>query len=280
MKIVLIGLFCLLFLDSYPQQNDSSFVLEEGCYVIGYEINSSTTNFWYIKKDSSFFAIYTDNNHQIKTVRMGKWQYLGDSMISLQYLPLRSTLLLKSMIEYKAETKGSPDSVYFYGSIKDPQCEYPGTCGFIFDNAKKEYARFRSTAGYGFKSVNTNSNGDFGFVIHKSLYFGSLGVLATSDYYPLTINTFPGNNYHTLIIKVPRKDSTNDIDISKFDERPEIYKYKPFKEKKVRKYIHGELGITFITKDKTILLEKLYEFRKKQPYLVGPIDELIEYLRK
>lgn len=211
---------------------------------------------------------------------MGKWQHLGDSMISIRYVPLESTLLLNSIVEYQAETKGSVDSVYFYGSVKGYDKKPLSYCALVFDNSEREYARFGVAVGYGFRGAHLDANGNFGFAIPKNLYFGSLGISPTPDYYPLTVNTLPDNNYHTLNIILPLKDSTNDIDISKFDFRPEIFKYRPSKPGQKMFVKSSDLPINFITSDKTLLLDILYESRRKQPYLIGPIDELIRYLRK
>lgn len=279
-KTVLFLLLCFCFTNSNSQQNNNNFLLEEGCYSNGYEITPATTNFWYIKKDSSFIWFYTSKNCQIKFIRMGKWHYLGDSVLSLQYYALKSTLLVNSKIDYQAETKGSSDSVYFYGNIKGPNCGLTGHCGLIFDNDKKDYTRYGVSVGYGLRGVTTDVNGNFGFAIHKNLYFGSLGIVSTPDYFPLTITTFPNYNYHTLNITVPLKDSSNDIDINKFDDRPEVYKYRPNPERKKMQANDHDLFINFITKDRTPLLNILYEARKRQPYLVGPIDELIEFLKR
>ena len=255
-------------------------MLKEGCYTRANEISSNTTSFWYIKKDSTFIHVLRwSKNLQIKSIRMGTWHYLGDSMLSLKYQRLKSSLLLNSKIEYHAETKGSPDSVYFNVSIKGLNCALPGYCGLVFDNEKKEYASFGIAVGYGFGGVIVDANGNATFAIHKNLYFGSIGVNTTSGYYPITVTTFPYNNHHTLVITVPLKDSTNDINFISLDDR-EVFRYRPIPPGKKIRVSNADLVINFITKDKTPFLNVLYESKKTQPYLTGPIDELIEYLRR
>ncbi|MEP7236882.1 MAG: hypothetical protein ABI685_03415 [Ferruginibacter sp.] len=281
MRVVFILLICFGCIPIYAQKGKDRLLLKEGSYSYGhYKGNPDKTQFWYIKKDSTFINFYVFNDYNIRAIRMGKWQYLGDSMISFLYVPLKSTLLLNSTIDYHAETKGSSDSVYFYGSVKGSDNKPLPLCGLVFDNLQKEFARFGVAVGYGFTGGHSDANGNFGFTTPKNRYFGSIGIAFTPDYYPLTINTFPGNNYHTLTITVPLKDSSNDIDISKFDFRPEVFKYRPSKPGQNIRVRSGDLLINYITKEKTLLLDVLNEARKKQPYLVGPIDELIEYLRK
>jgi len=282
MRIVFILFFCLGCIPVYAQKNKHSFVLQEGCYSTGhYKGNPDKTQFWYIKKDSTFINFFVFKDYYIGVVRIGKWQLLEDSMISLEYLPLKLTVLLNSTIDYHAETKGSPDSVYFYGSVKGNDNKPLPFCTLILENPEKEFTRFGIAVGYGFRGIGTDANGNFGFGVPKNRYFGTIGIAFTPEYYPLTINTFPNNNYHTLTITVPFKDSTNDIDVSRFNFKPEVFRFHPYKQgQNIRIRRSDDLLINFITSDKTLLLDVLYESRKKQPYLVGPIDELIEYLKK
>ncbi len=279
MRCVITILIFFSCTSSFAQKKSPRFILKEGCYVSGHNFGpADNTTYWYIKKDSTFIHFFETKEYNLKSIRIGKWRYLGDSIISIQYLPLKSTILLNSVVEYRAETKGSVDSVYFYGSVKGYDKKPLSYCALVFDNPEREYARFGLAVGYGFKGTHLDANGNFGFAIPKNLYFGSLGISPTPDHYPLTINTLPNNNYHTLNIILPLKDSTNDIDISKFDFRPDTFRYRPSKPKMRIK--STDLPINFITNNRTLLLDMLYESRKKQPYLVGPIDELIEYLKK
>ncbi len=273
---ILIILLSLFWQNMFGQQRDTAFILNEGCYGRGYKIDAKSYRLLFIKKDSTFIQIIRSTDYKIVLIRMGKWDYLGDSMLSFQYKPLKSTLLLNSTIDYHAETKGSADSVYFNVTLKGPTCAYPGYCGLVFDNEKKEYARFGESVGYGFQGVGAPDNGILIFAIHKRLYSGSFGI-TSNPYYPLIINTFPYNNYHNLVINVPLKDSTNNVDISKFDERPEIFRYRPVPPGVLVR--DHDLLINFITEDRNPLLSILYEAKKRQPYLTGPIDELIEFLK-
>jgi len=280
MRYIIAILFFLGCIPLFAQKKSSPFVLKEGCYVRGHNFGSpDNTTYWYIKKDSTFIHFFETKEYNIKSIRIGKWQYLGDSMISIRYLPLKSTLLLNAVVEYQAETKGSIDSVYFYGSVKGYNKRPLSYCALVFDNYEREYARFGVAVGYGFKGAHPDANGNFSFAIPKNLYFGSLGISPTPDHYPLTINTLANNNYHTLNIILPLKDSTNDIDISKFDYRPDTFRYRTSKTSQNIRVKSSDLLMNFISADKTLLLDLLYESRKKQPYLVGPIDEIIKYLK-
>jgi hypothetical protein len=279
MKAIFLLLLFHCSQNTYSQKTANSFELKEGCYGRRNTLDSTSYRLWFIKNDSTFIYIGRSIDYKIGFIRMGKWYYLGDSMLSFQYKPLKSTLLLNSTIDYHAETKGSADSVYFNVTLKGPTCAYPGYCGLVFDNEKKEYARFGQAVGYGFRGVGVFDNGEVSFTIHKNSYSGSFGVTSSPAYYPLTINTFPNNNYHTLIINVPLKDSTNDVDISKFNEQPEVLRYRPSQPGKKMVFRDHDLLINFITKDRTPLLDILFEAKKRQPYLTGPIDELIEFLK-
>lgn len=280
MKTVFLLLLSFCFGNSYSQMYNKTFVLKEGCYTGRNEITANTSTFWYIKKDSSFIYLFRSKDQKVKTIRMGKWHYVGDSLLSLQFYPLKSSILIDSKIDYYAETKGSADSVYFNISIKGPNCAYPGFCGLVFDNIKKDYDRFGIAVGYGFKGVDADTNGNVIFAIPKNIYFGSVGVTSTPEYYPITINTFPYNNYHTLTISLPLQDSTNDIDVSKFYDKPDTFRYRSNPSGKSLMVVDHDLVLNFITKDRTPFLTVLYEAKKRQPNLTGPIDELIEFLRK
>ena len=278
MKTVFLLLLSFCFSNSYSQRYNKGFVLREGCYTGRNEITVNTTTFWYIKNDSTFIYLFKSKDHKVKAIRMGKWHYLGDSLLSLQFHTLKSSILLNSKIDYHAETKGSSDSVYLNVSIKGPNCAYPGYCALIFDNERNEYARFG--IGGGFRSASADANGNVSITIHKNIYFGSLGIVTPPGYYPITINTFPHNNYHSLTITPPFKDSINDIDISKFNDMPDTFRYRSNPSGESLIVADHDLVMNFITKDKTPFLNVLYDARKREPYLTGPIDELIEFLRK
>ncbi|MBL7703179.1 MAG: hypothetical protein JNM14_13080 [Ferruginibacter sp.] len=280
MRCIIAILFFFGCIPLFAQKRNPRFVLKEGCYVRGYNLGTpNNTTYWYVKKDSTFIHFFETKEYNIKSIRMGKWQYLGDSMISIRYFPLKSAVLLNYKVEYQGETKGSTDSVYFYGSILGYDKKPLSYSAIVIDNPEREYARFGVAVGYGFRGITVDANGNFNFAVPKNLYFGSLGVSPTPDHYPLTVNTFPNNNYHTLNITLPLKDSTNDIDISKFDYRPDTLRYRPSNPNQKLRIKSNDLPINFLTSDKNLLLNMLYESRKKQPYLVGPIDELIEYLK-
>lgn len=143
MRAVFILLICFFYLPTYAQKGKHRFSLKEGCYSYGhYSGNPNETRFWYIKNDSTFIHFYVSKDYNIKLIRKGKWQYIGDSMISFQYAPLKSTLLLNSTVDYHAETKGSTDSIYFYGSVKTHDRKTLPYSALVFDNLQREYARY------------------------------------------------------------------------------------------------------------------------------------------
>lgn len=265
--------------NGYSQARDNDCILKEGSYARGYYSGiPDKTMFWYIKSDSTFINFYIDQG-RLKSIRKGEWHYLSDCKVSIRYQSMKSSILLNSKVDYEAETKGSPDSIYFCGSIKGSNGKPLAFSTLVLDDNRGQYAKFGAGVGYGFQGIMTDTNGDFKFSVLKNHYFGRLGVAAGADYYPLTINTLPNNNYHTLHITVPMKDYTNDIDITKFNDIPEIYKYHPVKGKGPFKNKEHELLLSFISDNSDILISVLKKARLQQPYLVGPIDEMIDFLQ-
>lgn len=267
-----------LFAYSYSQKPHVAFALKEGCYVKGTSPATNEGLFYFFKRDYSFISIYVYQN-KIKMVRMGMWDYLGDSMLRFRYLDFKSAILINARIEYAAETKEAMDSVYFKGTVRDTDGSPQAFGMLILDNERNDFRRFGVATGYGLHGLSTDSKGEFSFSIPQSQYHGSIGVMITPAYYPVSITTSPNQNYHTLVITVPARDSTNDVDYCRFDSRPEVFKYRIAGSKVRFKVKSNELPLTYISKDPEILLRILHKAKKQQPNLIGIIEELTAFLR-
>ena len=267
-----------LFAYSYSQKPHVAFALKEGCYVKGTSPATNEGLFYFFKRDYSFISIYVYQN-KIKMVRKGMWDYIGDSLLRFRYLDFKSAILIHARIEYSAETKEAMDSVYFRGTVRDTEGQPKAFSMLVLDNEKNDFRRFGVATGYGFQGLSTDSKGEFSFSVPQNQYHGSIGVIVNSAYYPVSITTSPNQNYHTLVITVPAKDSTNDVDYCRFDSRPDVFKYRIASSTRRFKVKSNELPLTYISRDSEILLRILHNAKKQQPNLIGIIEELTAFLK-
>lgn len=259
MKYLIFFFIIVSFTKCYSQK--IPVAIKEGIYSGGICLDGAICGDWVLKPDSSFVFIEFDKSC-IKKIGIGKIKAVSDSFITVMFtktLPILS----KSKIEYISETKHSFDSIYFYGQLKN-------TLNEPIPYATIVYSDKRSSV--------SDSKGNFNAVFPLKEKLDQIKITKNSDgYSPIKVQLNQNNNYHMLIITIPKVYSDSCFSIKSFELENTTYTFRIYNSAFKR---GCSLSLIYVSSDKKQVINKLSGAKNKQPFLSSTIDALIDYIKK
>lgn len=264
-KIIVFFSYFLLFGNNLLFCQAPTIAFSKGFYAGGdLREGSRTCGYYWFSNDSLFFMIALKNDSTIQSIGTGKWWVGKDLSLTRNFEKTPDLYLYPNKIQYTVESKGSRDSIYYIGTVK---------------NEMGEPVQFTSVTFPGIKTFVTDSSGKFHIQLSsdkapEEIKFGRI------QYAPFKLKLMANYNYHTINISLIRDYSMGDnySEMSFAVVDPQI---KVCKLKKDRNIYFGCADVKFekLSDSKEKFIHIMSVAKLKQPNLIPQLNWLEKKLK-
>jgi hypothetical protein len=258
MKYLIFFFIIISFTKCYSQK--ISLSIKKGIYSGGICLDGAICGDWVLKPDSSFVFIEFDKSC-IKKIAIGRITAVSDSFITVRFEKMLP-VLANSKIQYFSESKQSYDSIYFYGQLKNMLNEPIPFATIVFNKW----------------STLSDSIGIFNAVFPLKEKSTQIEIIKKSEgYLPIKVQLNQNNNYHNMIIIIPKVNFNSCISDGDFEVENTSYTFRIFNNRFKK---NSSLSLSYVSNDEKLIINKLLEAKIKQPLISSSIEALINHISK